>query len=180
MNIVIGDYSIKIQDRPAFQKIQKIDFYKENPELFLKAYTDLSDDDIEEIMYDDNLINTIVQEIYKRLNLNDENEFIKSVNNSLEIINSLDGVIIIYLYKYFGHSLIELMKLNSDELLTMFIFELKFSKPNINIDIEQLKSVLTMQYSEETVQGFIENCCDGLVKHNEQAFEKELQNLENL
>lgn len=122
----------------------------------------------------------MVQEIYKRLNINDENEFIKAVNNSLEIINSLDGVIIIYLYKYFGHSLVELMKLNSDELLTLFIFELKFSVPSRNIDIEQLKNVLSMQYSEESVQGFIDNCCDGIVKQNEQAFEKELQNLENL
>lgn len=180
MNIVIGDYSIKIQDRPAFQKIQKIDFYKKNPELFLKAYTDLSDDDIEEILDDNNLTNTMVQEIYKRLNINDESEFIKSVNNSLEIINSLDGVIIIYLYKYFGHPLVELMKLNSDELLTLFIFELKFSVPSRNIDIEQLKNVLSMQYSEESVKGFIDNCCDGIVKQNEQAFEKELQNLENL
>lgn len=38
MNIVIGDYSIKIQDRPAFQKIQKIDFYKKSRIIFKSIY----------------------------------------------------------------------------------------------------------------------------------------------
>lgn len=180
MNIVVDKYVIKIADKFAYSKIKNLEFYHEYPELFFKAYTNLSKTDIKEILNDTFLTYKIVDEVYKNLNVNDEKKFIKTVNNTIDFLNSIDGIFVIYLNLYYEHPLPELLKLSSEELLIMFIYDLKLKRPIRDIDVEELKDILKSNYSEKTANDFIEYCCANIQKQNEENFNKELEELQNL
>lgn len=180
MNIVIGDYNINIKRNPVLNRLKPIEYYLEISDLFLETYTDLSYEDIDEILLNDELANTIVKEVYKKLNINDEQHFIKIVNNTNELLNSIDGLLIMYLERYYECNLLELIKMTSEELLTLFVYNLRTKNAIMTINPDELKNILSQFYSEETVNGFIENCCQRLQKQAQDSFEKEIEQLNNI
>lgn len=180
MNIVIGDYNINIKNNPITNRLNTLEYYKEIPDLFLETYTDLSYEEIDEIVSNSELSDTIIGFIYNNLSISNESKFIKVVNSSLEFLNSMDGVLLVFLERYFGYSSTELIKMTSEELLTLFIICLKSKDPIENIDVENLKDILKSFYSEETTNDFIEHCCGRLVQQAQNDFEREMEQLNNI
>lgn len=180
MNIVIGDYNINIKRNPVINRLKTLDYYKKIPELFLETYTDLYDEDINEITENPELLSAIIENVYNNLNINDEQKFIKVTNNSLEMLNSIDGMLILFLERYYDCNIVDLVKLTSEELLTLFIFNLKTKEAVITMDVNTLKDILCSFYSEKTVDDFINSCGDRLKKQAQSDFEKELEQLNNI
>lgn len=180
MNIVIGDYNINIKHKSVLQRLKPLEYYKEIPELFLETYTDLDYEDMDEILENKELAEVMIKEVYNNLTINDEQKFIKTVNNSLEFVNSIDSILIIFLERYYNHNVTELIKMSSEELLNLFVFDLKTKEAVAVIDIENLKKILISFYSEKTVNEFIENCCERLKQQAQDSFERELEQLNNI
>lgn len=180
MNIVVGDYVINIKNQTVLNQLKPLDYYNNIPDLFLMAYTDLDSEDIEEILKDDELKNTMIKEVYKNLNISDETTFIRTVNKTFELVNSIEGVLIVALNMYYQHSLSELIKLSSSELLAMFIIELKINGSNKKIEADLLKTTLLNYYSEETVNDFINQCYQVSEEEMQKNWEKDFNELNNL
>lgn len=180
MNIVVGDYNINIKQTNILNRLNTLEYYKEIPDLFLETYTDLSFDDIDEIISNSDLSNAMVELIYNNLNVSSESKFIKTVNNSLELLNSVDGVLLVFLERYYEYNAVDLIKLTSEELLSLFIFCLKSKDAIAPIDIDNLKEILNSFYSEETTNDFIEHCCGRVMQQAQDSFEKEMEQLNNI
>lgn len=180
MNIVIGDYNINIKRNPVLNRLKSLEYYKEIPDLFLETYTDLDYESIDEIIQYSELSNMIIETIYKNLNVNDENKFIRTTNNALELLNSIDGMLILFLERYYGCNILDLIKLTSEELLILFIFNLRTKNAIEPIDLETLKNILKSFYSEKTVDDFIENCGERIKQQIQDSFEKEMEQLNQI
>lgn len=180
MAIVIEDYVINVKHKPVLYRLKPIDYYKELPDLFLETYTDLDDDSIDEIISNQELCDVVLSEVYKNLTVDDEKRFIKVTNSSLEMLNSFDGVIIVFLERYYNYNSLELIKMSSEELLSLFIFNLKARDPQYTINIDNLREILSSFYSEKTVNDFIDNCCGRLKEQAQKDFDKEFEQLNNI
>lgn len=180
MNIVIGDYNINIKRNPVLNRLKSLEYYKEIPELFLETYTDLDYESIDEISKDFELSDMVIETVYKNLTINDETKFIKTTNNALELLNSIDGMLMLFLERYYECNIVELIKLTSEELLMLFIFNLRTKNSVVPIDLETLKNILKSFYSEKTVEDFIENCGERIKQQAQESFEKEMEQLNQI
>ena len=179
-NLLIDNYNITIKNPPVTVELKTLEFYKTIPDFFLKHYTTLTDKEIKEISFNKELTDTMVNEVYKNLTIINKSNFIKITNKSIKLINSLSGVIIFILKQYYGYKIIDLISKSEDELLTLFILELKLGLPNDNFSVDMLKDAIKQIFDEETANDFINNCCDRLIKKSEEDFQRELEELNNL
>lgn len=180
MNIVIDDYNINIKQPNVLNRLKTLEYYKTIPDLFLETYTDLDYESIDDILSNSHLTEVMIETIYKNLNIENEERFIKIVNNSLETLTSLDGVIMVFLERYYNYNATELIQMTPELLLSLFIFCLKTKEASYTIDLENLREILKSYFSEKTVDDFITNCCERISMQNQANFEKEMEELNNI
>lgn len=180
INIVVDKYNIPIKEIPIIKGLKELSLYKEIPESFLELYTELSYEEIDEIISNSSICNTVIESVYSQLDITNKNKFVKSVSNSLNTLNSITGVLFVILSRNYGYSIKDLINLTIDELIFLFVFELKLGDPKYEIDVEKLKNVIEETYDKNIADDFVDKCCDRLQKLVQDNFEKEMEQLNNL
>ena len=180
MNLLIDKYSFSIKPQPVSIELKPIDFYQQIPEVFFNIYTNLTNEEINEIINNQELTNLIITEVYQRLSITNSNTFVGIINNTFKLINSLNGIIIMILKTYYGYKLPELISKTEEELLTLLIFELQTGIVPKDFPIESLKNALRSYFDEKIVDDFSKNCLNKLIQQVQNDFEQQLKELENI
>lgn len=157
-HISINDkYYISFPDLKIADELKERAHYLNHPKAFLQRFTDLSKEDIEEIVKDTELAKNIVNTVYDALDITQENTFITKVNKAYSAFNKIDMIFFMSLHFNFKMPLMELMEKTTKELIMLFIINAQINSDSIDI-VNNVCESLKGFYSEKTVEDFKKLC----------------------
>lgn len=157
-HISINDkYYISFHDLKMSDSLKEKEHYLDHPKAFLQRFTDLSKEHIEEILKDKELTMNIVNTIYDKLDVTQEQTFISKVNKAYSTFNKIDMLFFMALHYSFKIPMTELLNKTTQELLILFLINTQIHRDD-NTVVENVCENLKNYYSEKTVEDFKKLC----------------------
>ena len=190
MKITIPDSFIKrefeIKELKAIERLNSLEFYLENKEVFLDKYTDLTENEKQLILKEKDFLKQIINYFIDYNDIDKPKLFVKTINEFYDSLNSFVGIIIYELLSR-DYKLENLLNKTKKELFYLYLFEAKLKKIEFSSKdkFENFKSFLIENYNSENTEGFL-NLINPLVEgkdwnfNEEEYFEKEIESLKNL
>lgn len=157
-HISINDkYYISFEDLKITDELKEKNHYFQYPKAFMQKFTDLSINDIEEILKDKELTENIINTIYDKLDITKESTFISKVNKAFSCFNKTDMIFIMPLCYAFNIPIIDLISKSTKDLIMLFIMNVQVNREQQSV-IDTVCDNLKTIYSEETVNDFRKLC----------------------
>ena len=168
MKITIPDSFIErefeIKELKAIERLNSLEFYLENKEIFLDKYTDLTENEKQLILKEKDFLKQIINYFIDYNDIDKPKLFVRTINEYYDSLNSFIGI-----------------------LFYLYLFEAKLKRIEFSTKekFDNFKKFLIENYNEENTEGFL-NLINPLVEgkdwnfNEEEYFEKEIESLKNL
>lgn len=188
MEIIINTekkvYRIKFKELLVSENLKKTEVYLKNPKEFCLKYTNLKEEEIEEIIKDKDLFLQILIKFYSHNDI-DTKEFcdINLTNLTNNVFNSVNGMFMVHLMDL-GYKTKELYNMTKSELF--FTYMIEFSKNKLNFpareNFDNFCRTLEERYGKENKELILKLLSPTVEGHQYEKTEEEIfqQNLQEL
>lgn len=157
-HISINDkYYISFPELKMTDDLKDKNHYLKYPRSFMQRFTNLNNSDIEEILNDKELTETVINSVYDKLDITKESTFISKVNKAYSCFNKIDMIFFISLHYTFGIPMTDLIGKTTKELIMLFIINCQINRDDTSA-IDRVCEGLKVYYSDETINDFKKLC----------------------